>query len=278
MTRNSGCHRAGPGRSARQAATRRAHVAGLRAEVLSGRSDTGGHRSRNGGLESLTGDGSSYHPGMTGGPEPKSSARGRGGSRNSDRHPPVEVSSADHVAARADRRRTAAGARGEPRRLRVRRPLRPRPDGEHRPCRGRPVRRHAYGGQALVDSRGHRRLLQPGASVPVTDIAGPPVYSRGGLAYDDCRPRRCMSSRARATGGGTGTERLTPGSGGRPALVDDTRVTRSAAARHPRSARTRSPSRARPRCRRRPHGARPRPPASCRPTPVPIAATPTSPG
>jgi hypothetical protein len=81
--------------------------------------------------------------------------------------------------------------------------------------------------------------------VPVTDIAGPPVYSRGGLAYDDCRPRRCMSSRARATGGGTGTERLTPGSGGRPALVDDTRVTRSAAARHPRSARTRSPSRAR---------------------------------
>jgi hypothetical protein len=45
------------------------------------------------------------------------------------------------------------------------------------------------GGPTLVDSRGRRRLLQSGASVPVTDIAGPLVYSRRGLAYIDMRAR-----------------------------------------------------------------------------------------
>lgn len=40
-------------------------------------------------------------------------------------------------------------------------------------------------GPTLVDSRGHRRPLQVGVSVPITDIAGPLVYSRQGLAYLD---------------------------------------------------------------------------------------------
>jgi hypothetical protein len=44
-------------------------------------------------------------------------------------------------------------------------------------------------GTTLVDSRGNRRLLQPGASVSITDIAGPLVYSRSGLAYVDMNAR-----------------------------------------------------------------------------------------
>jgi len=48
----------------------------------------------------------------------------------------------------------------------------------------------ASDGPTLVDSRGHRRLLQSGASVPVTDIAGPLVYSRSGLAYIDMQAKK----------------------------------------------------------------------------------------
>ena len=48
----------------------------------------------------------------------------------------------------------------------------------------------AIDGPALVDSRGRRRLLQSGASVPVTDIAGPLVYSRQGLAYVDMAAKK----------------------------------------------------------------------------------------
>jgi hypothetical protein len=44
-------------------------------------------------------------------------------------------------------------------------------------------------GPTLVDSRGHRRPLQVGASVPMTDMAGPLVYSRQGLAYLDMAAR-----------------------------------------------------------------------------------------
>jgi hypothetical protein len=40
-------------------------------------------------------------------------------------------------------------------------------------------------GPTLVDSRGHRRSLQFGDSVPITDIAGPLIYGRQGLAYLD---------------------------------------------------------------------------------------------
>ena len=47
----------------------------------------------------------------------------------------------------------------------------------------------AQDGPRLVDSRGHRRLLRSGASVPVTDIAGPLVYS-GGVAYIDMRAKK----------------------------------------------------------------------------------------
>lgn len=47
----------------------------------------------------------------------------------------------------------------------------------------------AHDGPTLVDSRGHRRLLQFGASVPVTDVAGPLVYSRG-LAYIDMQAKK----------------------------------------------------------------------------------------
>lgn len=42
----------------------------------------------------------------------------------------------------------------------------------------------------LVDSRGHRRLLHSGASVPATDIAGPLVYSSEGLAYLDMQAKK----------------------------------------------------------------------------------------
>jgi hypothetical protein len=42
-----------------------------------------------------------------------------------------------------------------------------------------------FDGPVLVDSRGHRRPLQFGGSVPITDLAGPLVYSRQGLAYLD---------------------------------------------------------------------------------------------
>ena len=45
-------------------------------------------------------------------------------------------------------------------------------------------------GPKLVDSRGHRRPLQPGASVPITEVAGPLVYSRSGLAYIDMNARQ----------------------------------------------------------------------------------------
>ena len=48
----------------------------------------------------------------------------------------------------------------------------------------------AYDGPTLVDSRGHRRPLQSGASVPVADIAGPLVYSRQGLAYIDMQAKK----------------------------------------------------------------------------------------
>jgi hypothetical protein len=48
---------------------------------------------------------------------------------------------------------------------------------------------NAHDGPALVDSRGHRRLVRSGASVPVTDIVGPPVYS-GGLAYIDMQAEK----------------------------------------------------------------------------------------
>lgn len=44
-------------------------------------------------------------------------------------------------------------------------------------------------GPTLVDSRGHRRPLQHGASVPVAGVAGPLVYSREGLAYVDLQAR-----------------------------------------------------------------------------------------
>jgi len=47
-----------------------------------------------------------------------------------------------------------------------------------------------HDGPILVDSRGHRRLLQSGASVPVTDIAGPLVYSSGGVAYIDISAKK----------------------------------------------------------------------------------------
>ncbi len=42
-----------------------------------------------------------------------------------------------------------------------------------------------FAGPTLVDSRGHRRRLHNGASVPITDVAGPLVYSGQGLAYLD---------------------------------------------------------------------------------------------
>jgi hypothetical protein len=45
-------------------------------------------------------------------------------------------------------------------------------------------------GPTLIDSRGHRRPLQPGASVPITEVAGPLVYSRSGLAYIDMNARQ----------------------------------------------------------------------------------------
>ena len=48
----------------------------------------------------------------------------------------------------------------------------------------------AHGGPTLVDSRGHRRLLRSGSSVPVTDIAGPLVYSSGGVAYIDMQAKK----------------------------------------------------------------------------------------
>jgi hypothetical protein len=48
----------------------------------------------------------------------------------------------------------------------------------------------ARGGAKLVDSRGHRRPLEPSTSVPITDIAGPLVYSRSGLAYVDMQGRQ----------------------------------------------------------------------------------------
>ncbi len=44
-------------------------------------------------------------------------------------------------------------------------------------------------GPTLVDSRGHRRELQFGANVEIADVAGPLVYSSGGLAYIDMQAR-----------------------------------------------------------------------------------------
>lgn len=45
-------------------------------------------------------------------------------------------------------------------------------------------------GAALVDPRGHRRILHVGRSVPVTAIAGPLVYSRQGLSYVDMQAEK----------------------------------------------------------------------------------------
>lgn len=47
----------------------------------------------------------------------------------------------------------------------------------------------ARDGSMLVDSQGERRDLEHGAPVPVTDVAGPLVYSNQGLAYVDMRAR-----------------------------------------------------------------------------------------
>jgi hypothetical protein len=47
-----------------------------------------------------------------------------------------------------------------------------------------------FDGPLLVDSRGHRRALQVGAAVPITDVAGPLVYSAQGLAYLDMAQRQ----------------------------------------------------------------------------------------
>ena len=47
----------------------------------------------------------------------------------------------------------------------------------------------SHDGPTLVDSRGHRRELQSGANVEIADVAGPLVYSSGGLAYIDMQAR-----------------------------------------------------------------------------------------
>jgi hypothetical protein len=45
-------------------------------------------------------------------------------------------------------------------------------------------------GSTLVDSRGHRGPVHYGDSVAVTELAGPLVYSRRGLAYVDMQAKR----------------------------------------------------------------------------------------
>jgi hypothetical protein len=82
-------------------------------------------------------------------------------------------------------------------------------------------------GQSLVDSRGHRRLLQSGASVPLSDIAGPLVYSSGGLAYVDMQAGQLHVIEGEGDWEWQGA--ADTWFWGTAALVEDTTVTRQAA-------------------------------------------------
>lgn len=86
-----------------------------------------------------------------------------------------------------------------------------------------------FDGPMLVDSRGHRHRLQFGASVPITDIAGPLVYSRQGLAYLDMQDKMLHPIEREGEGywdwGGAADTWFW----GTASLVEDTTVTRQAA-------------------------------------------------
>jgi hypothetical protein len=86
-------------------------------------------------------------------------------------------------------------------------------------------------GPTLVDSRGHRRPLQRGASVPITEVAGPLVYSRSGLAYLDMQARQLHVIEGQGQGaswewGGAGDTWFW---GTAALFAEDTTVTRQAA-------------------------------------------------
>lgn len=88
-----------------------------------------------------------------------------------------------------------------------------------------------FDGPMLVDSRGHRHPLQFGDSVPITDIAGPLVYSRRGLAYLDTASKELHAIEGDVEGKGSWDWQGAADTWywGTAAFVADTTVTRQAA-------------------------------------------------